>query len=136
MLQAIVQETRGLAEVGTVVDLSCGLGQLAAAFAGIAVKCIGVDHDINTLKQALEQDKIQYIHSETEEICGLIAHVVLGLVPFAIVSGFYCTLMNYDYHWRGTIRITGLLALGKTILGPPNLMADFAGCLQEVLNST
>lgn len=78
MLQATVRETRGLAVQGTVVDLGCGLGHVAAAFLGVAARCIGVDSDRNMLNQALYPDKIQYIHSRIEEIEGLTADAVVA----------------------------------------------------------
>ncbi|MBI2361114.1 MAG: class I SAM-dependent methyltransferase, partial [Deltaproteobacteria bacterium] len=78
LLRAIVEETRGLARDATVVELGCGLGHVAAAFVGVAAKCVGVDYDINMLKRAVNKEKIQYIHSRIEEISDLSADVVLA----------------------------------------------------------
>ncbi|MBI2360075.1 MAG: class I SAM-dependent methyltransferase, partial [Deltaproteobacteria bacterium] len=78
LLRAIVEETRGLAQGATVVELGCGLGHVAAAFVGVAAKCVGVDYDLNMLKRAVNKEKIHYIHSRIEEISDLSADVVLA----------------------------------------------------------
>lgn len=67
MLARMIDETRGLAEDGTVVELGCGLGTVIAAFADIAGQCIAVDHDENMLKQASRQDKVHYVHDRIQD---------------------------------------------------------------------
>ena len=91
MLQAVVQESRGLGVQGTVVDLGCGLGHVAAAFLSVASRCIGVDFDRNMLNQALSPDKIQYIHSRIEEIRGLTADAVVArnVMPYVPEHGVF-----------------------------------------------
>jgi SAM-dependent methyltransferase len=78
LLAAILRETRGIAHDGTVVELGCGLGNLAAAFVPIASRCIGVDQDANMLRAATAQDRVQYVHSSIEGYSGTTADAVLA----------------------------------------------------------
>ncbi|MGH3119336.1 MAG: class I SAM-dependent methyltransferase, partial [Gaiellales bacterium] len=66
MLSAIVNAAGNRAAGGVVIELGCGLGHVAAAFADIAARVVAVDHDENMLSQAHARDHVEYVHSKVE----------------------------------------------------------------------
>lgn len=66
LLDAIVSQAKTWAAGGTVVELGCGFGHVAAAFSSVARRCIGVDHDAEMLRGALLPEQITYVHSSID----------------------------------------------------------------------